>query len=278
LEQDLNACFLLSGAMRLRDIIPERMVSQSDWIAFAKALETDFRARIEKRTLEDVLFEEVFLGQYIDKSSELLRKHGRRVLFTFGGRDHVISYEALKGISPQGWGLGMVVLPGINHFLAIDEQWKKWIALVVELVASFEASAVRETITGVEVSQEWRALQREGSRTTDQGVRSRHILARASLLGWDPQQVIQAEQSKAELKERIRSTVIENLRLGEMLYAYGLITFEELTRTLQIKASPVGNAKRIGGILVDDLGILRQVEVDTVASAQNRAGQEARVL
>lgn len=265
-EASLNACFLLNGAIQFRHITSEKMFPQKQWKAFTRRLEEEYR----KRPDQNRLFEEVFLGQFVSRSQELLREHGRRVLFIFGGRDSLTSYKNMESIAPEEWGSGMLVLPGINHFLGIDEEWKKWIALVVKLILEFKENAVRRTITKEELERHYRLLGEKEFNTSEaalQGMQRQQY--RAKLIGMDSPRIADAENEKRAIKELVKSKKFEELKLGLMLYQGRMITVEELLQALEIQRASFPR-RRIGDILVDELKVVHRNHVEALASIQYR--------
>jgi hypothetical protein len=264
-EADLNACFLLNGAIKLRDIISEQLFPQSIWDEFIRKLEEDYRARVDRNRF----FEEIFLGHYVNYSRDLLEKHGHRVLFIYGGRDSLTSYKILETITPKKWGSGLLVLPGINHFLGIDEQWKKWIGLVVNLILEFNENAVRQTITKEELHRQYMKLQ-EGmddlSAADRESIESQ--LYRASLMGIHPELDVAADAHRAEIKKITSSTRFEELQLGMMLYQAGMITAEQLSKGLEEHQK---SKKKIGDVFVDVLELVPRDHVEALASVQIKA-------
>lgn len=259
-EASLNACFLLSGAIKLPDIMGRRMFPRQ-WDKFIKKLMKEFR---EQPAPTNRLFEEIFLGQYIRETPELLRKHGRRMLFIYGGKDNFTSYKNIEAITPEAWGSGLLVLPGINHFLTIDEEWKKWIELVVKLISDFEENAARLIFTKEE-------LRRGDSADEDQSeteLREREEQRyRASLLEI-PQRMAERDDDKRRLQEYVEATALEDLPLASMLFKKGLISFEELNDGLTEQSRCKG--VRIGDVLVDVLRMVPREQVEELASIQHR--------
>lgn len=263
-EAELNACFLLNGAINLRDIISEKLFPQPDWEKFIRRLEEEYR----QHERGNRFFEEIFLGQYVNHSRDLLKKHGHRVLFMYGGRDSLTSYKILETITPKKWGSGMLVLPGINHFLGVDEQWKKWIGLVVKLILAFNENAVRQTITKEELHRQY---AKENTGSIDLSTADREILEgqyyRASLIGLNPESVAESESEKERLKRITESTAFEELPLGLMLYKARMVTVEELSQAIRVHQE---SKRRIGDVFVDVLKVVPRNHVEALASVQLR--------
>jgi len=251
-QKELSACFLLSGAINLRDIIvDERMFSQRQWERFIATLEE--RVRVMKRPeetddgLAHDLFCSVFLNAYPGDTARLLAEHARRLLFFYGGRDGMTTHKLLEDIAPKKWGLSVVLLPGINHFLGIDEEWKRWMPLVVQLMARFEQNAVCRTLT--------RADARRSPDDAD-------ILTRAALLGWSSRDAADQETETMETRKRIRESELRTLRVGERLLAMRLIRMGDLRKAVAIQRLEPSRG-RLGSILVG-LGVVTRGQVEAV--------------
>ncbi len=257
--QRANACFLLNGAINLGDINPGKMIPKEQWQTFITKLQRECREQLTATT--SALFEEIFLGQNYGKTQPLLRKHSRRVFFLFGGRDHMIGNESLNRIRPEEWGLGTIVLPGINHFLDVDEEWKKWIRLVVDLIVAYEENAVRETITE-------RAILNLAQSTSSETPESKGMELRARFLGRNRDELLAADKKKQEIKKLIKETPFEELRIGEMLVKLRLTSYSELSRALSIHLAE-GKTRKLGGILEEIAGV-RPQHVRTLVQAQKK--------
>jgi len=298
-DDSLSSCILLSGAIDLRNINPERLFSEKNWDIYVEALENEYsehqvKEKRKKYKNANRLFAQVFFGHNTAKIKTVLQEHARRVLFLFGGRDRVISYERLKEISPKRWGLGFFVLPGINHFLAIDEEWKKWVNLVVNLIVDFEENAVRKVITQRESMRQWQVLQQRKVKKKAEVREAHHLVTRSLILNWDPAQLARSETEKREAKRFKRTALLKELksirnedeqlgrtqrrdhaqtlkqiRLGELLYILELIDFEDLVDALdqQVQLAGLNRKERIGDILVERLGALRRDIVENLANA-----------
>lgn len=257
--QQANACFLLNGAINLGDINPGKMIPKKQWQTFITKLQRECRKQLEGPT--SALFEEIFLGQSYGKTQPLLREHSRRVFFLFGGRDHMIVNENLNRIRPEEWGLGTMVLPGINHFLDVDEEWKKWIRLVVDFMVAYEENAARETITE-------KMILSLAQSTSPEALEIKGLELRGRFLGRNCDELLAADQEKQKIKKHIKETLFEELPIGEMLVKMRLTTYGELTRALRIHVAE-GKARKLGGILEEIAGV-RPEHVRTLVQAQKK--------
>jgi hypothetical protein len=269
-----NLCFLLNGAINLRDINPGKMFDKNAWQNFVGELTEDCRKRLTTGASTDRLFDEVFLGQFIGETPKRLREQSQRVLFLFGGRDEMIGYESLERISPELWGLGMIVIPGINHFLAIDEEWKRWIDLVVDLIVSYEKNATRSVITK-EAASQTASGSRQGPRPApDPGVDARGIRLRARLIGWDPEQLAKDADARARMKERIDRLPFKKLRIGEMLVATKLASPRQIEQAIELKTNhPQSKGRLLGEILVA-MGAVRMADIHALVAIQESPDQD----
>jgi hypothetical protein len=174
-EKSLNACFLLNPAINLPSV-SGRMMFRQQWESFIRELKRIIRDYPSR----DRLFEEILMGQYIEQTPELLQEHGHRLLFIFGGSDNFTSYKNSEVIMPEQWGSGMLILPGIKHIFAQNEEWKKWNTLTVKLISDFEENAARRVITREELIK----IGKEGvCGISEDELRERNeVLWRASLL------------------------------------------------------------------------------------------------
>ncbi|TKJ39091.1 hypothetical protein CEE37_11770 [candidate division LCP-89 bacterium B3_LCP] len=265
-EKRLNACFLLNGAVNLKNVNAERLFDQKKWDKFNNILEKYFSDK-RKDVLKDRLFEGIVLGEYTNPSKELLKEHGRRILFLFGGRDQMISHDVLQQIMPTDWGLGMMVLPGINHFLAIDEEWKKWVNLVADLVVSFEENAQKETITKTDLLKISETGAKSRSKKGTKNIHDTILFERANLLGMNPEVIHAKMIEKSKMKEAIKTSSPSDLRIGEILVATNQITADELLQAIDIQTEQGLTRKRkekIGRILANRMRVVKLKHVDKV--------------
>lgn len=288
-HRDFNTCLLLSAAVPLRETDPGKMFEEGDWADYVEKLESAFLAlgrRYRKGTEEaSKLFGAICFSQ--DKG--LLRKsfmtHSRKVLFLFGGKDNVTGAERLTEIEPRDWGLNKLVFAGINHFLAIDEEFKQWIDLVVNLMADFELHGPCETITIKKAGKHFKNLKKHKGPDKSKREASRSVLNRAWLLGYDVNEAPgkNNETKKAErinykelrdaleafapetrgvaLQGRTKAAqFLQSRKLGHILRRLGIIKSSDIIGAIRLQEeySQRGKWKRIGQILVDPLGILNK--------------------
>lgn len=289
-EQGLNACFLLNPAINIPKIKSDKIdkmhiASKETWEKYVPELMSAMRSYPEK----DKMFEEIVIGAYIQESPKLLKKHGHRLLFIFGGSDDFTEYKNSEPIVPEKWGSGMFIIPGIDHLVAHSEEWKKWRMLVVKLISNFEENAARrvitrqeleETIAGKELNE---IMKKSDSNISDKEMRERNEeLYRATLL-LTVQRMNERKAARDEFRER-RKLPIEGLRLGEMLAKKGQINFDDLWDALeeQRRCAPPNapveqrmSRMRIGDILVDLFRLATREQVEELASLQRHPKDEA---
>ena len=261
-EPTLNACILLSGAINLKDIISEKLMPQSEWDAFVGGLTDAFRDARAKQatTLADQLFEEVFLGQYGGrKCGPLLKEHGRRVLFVLGGRDKLISPSNFEALAPKDWGLGLFVLPGINHFLPIDEEWKRWSSLVIHLITRFEMNAIQRQLTEDDVV----SASGADTRAKTGLIQRDEVLERARYVAWRAAEIVASRDERQAVREQLKGKSFVDLRLGLRLVKAGLISSAELALALKEHAA---SQRRLGDIVVDQLRLVRREIVEALVA------------
>lgn len=291
----LNSCVLLSGAINLSSITPEPLFDAKIWDEYVAALEEVYRekTKYEKEEYDSAnkRFGQVLFGHGKEELRNLLQSFGRRILFMFGGRDNVISYQHLEEISPRKWGLGFLVLPGINHFLPIDEEWWKWIGLVTNMIVDYEENADRQVITRQKVCDNTEVLRNKLD-CKEKVMEATCIMERAPFIGLDPVEMDYAEEEKktagkykyggvisalekfssknGTLNKKDQKTCLSamrGIRLGQCLYVTQLIDIEDLCNAVRIKQENKRKAQneRIGDILVDRLKVVKREHVEIVA-------------
>lgn len=258
-EKELNACFLLNPAINLPAVSGRTMFRQQ-WEKFIRELKRSIR----DYPARDRLFEEILMGQYIDLTPELLQEHGHRLLFIFGGSDNFTNYKNSEVIMPEQWGSGMLILPGIKHFFARNEEWKKWNKLTVKLISDFEENAARLVITQDELTK----IEREDDwEFSEEELRERkEELYRASLLKISERMSERAAE-KQRMEQDVREKLAEDLQLGALLVADKQITFDELWDALTEQQR---THERIGDILVDVFRLTTREQVEKQALIQRR--------
>lgn len=289
-EESLNACFLLNPAINIPKIKSDKIekmhiASKETWQQYVPEIMNAMRNYPEK----DEMFEEIVLGAYIQKSPILLKKHGHRLLFIFGGSDDFTEYKNSETIMPEKWGSGMFTIPGIEHLVAEREEWKKWRMLVVKLISNFEENAARRVITEKELEEIITGKEPNGvMRGSDSNISEKEMrerdeeLYRATLL-LTVQRMNERKAARDEFREH-RRMPIEGLRLGEMLAKKGQINFDDLWDALEEqRRCALPNAPdeqrmsrmRIGDILVDVFRLATREQVEELVSIQRRPKDEA---
>jgi hypothetical protein len=288
-EKDLNACFLLNPAINIPQIKGDKIekmhiARKETWDKYVPEIMNAMRNYPEK----DKMFEEIVIGAYIQDSPKLLKKHGHRLLFIFGGSDEFTEYKNSETIMPEKWKSGMFIIPGIEHLVAEREEWKKWRMLLVKLISSFEENAARRVITQKELEEiiagkELNEIMEESDSNTSEKelIERKEELYRATLL-LTVQRMNERKVARDEFRER-RKLPIEGLRLGEMLAKKGQINFDDLWDALEEqRRCALPNAAneqrmsrmRIGDILVDVFRLVTREQVEELASIHRRGKDE----
>ncbi len=158
-----NTCYILSGGFQLSDLHAGKLFSkdinesQDIWNNFVLNLKKEW---VEKDTLRKLAgkeekhskyFDQIYLGNSLSILKEELKNHTRKILVILGGKDTIIPYESIKTIEPEGHGLSILKIPGLDHFLATGKEWSKWSDIVVNLINNFEENAAHELYTHTEI-------------------------------------------------------------------------------------------------------------------------------
>lgn len=157
--QRYTACILLGSGVQLGDIEIERVMDTERWEKFVddlhKKWDTFYSKKFNRR--EDHMlaryFGDIFLGNNPRTLSMELKEHTRKMLFILGGADPMIRLEDLRKITPKDHGFALLGLPGVSHFLAIDEAWIGWSNVIINFIAGFEENATHEFLSEKEVRQ-----------------------------------------------------------------------------------------------------------------------------
>ena len=147
---------------------------------------------------------------------------------------------------------------------SFDEEWEKWIELVVKLISDFEENAARLIFTKEELR---RGDSVDEDRSETELRKREEQRYRASLLEM-PQRMAERDDDKRRLQGYVEATALEDLPLASMLFKEGLISFEELNDGLTEQSSCKG--VRIGDVLVDVLRMVTREQVKELASIQRR--------
>lgn len=275
-EKSLNACFLLNPAINIPKIEGGMMFGKEKWDKYVSDLMHTMRNYREINKL----FEEIVMGVYTHDATSLLKDHGQRLLFIFGGSDDFTKYTNSQTIMPEEWGSGMFIIPGMKHLIdkSVDE-WKKWRRLTVKLISDFEENAARRVITEKELDR-----IESNSDISEQERRERdEALYRATLL----LTVRRMKERKAEMRDAFkkrRAKPLEELRLGEMLLEKELIGYDELWDALEeqrrcaLRDAPDKqrmSRMQLGDILVDVFRLVTREQVDELRRIQRCSKGEA---
>jgi hypothetical protein len=302
-SDSINTCILLSAAVTLRNTRPIRMFDERQWLEYVRQLEnaySNLHVFPQGTEVASRLFGAVCFGHQMYRVQELLKLHGRRFLFIYGGRDSITGADKLKDLVPENWGVSLLALPGINHFLAVDEEWKKWIGLVSNLIADFDENGTKTSITEKFALQETSVSLDEASVVAAKQESLNNVVLRSKLLGYDLELAREREVEKDQGKKIDREKLLKALRqfapetdfskaspdfvrstadflrdkkIGQVLFALDLITGRDLARAVdrQRRLAREGTPKQIGSILVDDLDVLPRVHFEAIRSALQRS-------
>jgi len=161
--KNYNTCFSLSGGIKLGDLRTElpggkQLFPQKAWDDFVKNLEKQWRKRqiditsptlsTERNIEYENTFEEIYFGHFEDIFEDKLKNHTRKILFILGEKDSIIRYDK---VASSRHGLSIFKIPGLDHLIAIENEWSKWNDVVVDLINSFEKNAAYELRTHEDV-------------------------------------------------------------------------------------------------------------------------------
>lgn len=158
--QQYTTCILLGSGVQLGDIEIERVMDPKTWKKFIddlhKRWNTFYSSKKFRSTKDRMItsyFGDIFLGNNPKTLSLKLKEHTRRVLFILGGADPMVRLEDLRKITPKDHGFALLGLPGVSHFLAIDEAWVGWSKVITDFIAGFEENATHEFLPEKEIRQ-----------------------------------------------------------------------------------------------------------------------------
>jgi len=249
-----------------------------------KAFEDATMNKSDNYDLTNSLFGALCFGRRSVMMKRLLKSFGRRIFFIFGGRDSVTGIDTLGNLEPHEWGLTKMVLPGINHFLGIDEEWKQWIGLVVNLIKDFDNSAARNIITEKVASEHLKHVNTKSKIKKKELLESQYIVQRSEYLEHDFKHESNKEIERKLFDHIKREKIKKSLRLlskgdeteknkeyldaeeyisespiGQILYKSEVIKSSDLQKALEVQEEfkKMGETIQIGQILVNNLGIIR---------------------
>lgn len=154
LKKDLfNSCILMNSGSKLDSIDVSYFIPLEKWKETVDKLHKDWEFNLDN-SLQGRLFEKIFLGNKSNLLRIELKDVSRKILFILGGADTVTKYESIRELEKDDYGLTILQLPGIHHFLSFDNQWNKWFKMVINIIAQFDDNATRESLTYYELLEE----------------------------------------------------------------------------------------------------------------------------
>ncbi len=144
-HKDFNSCVLLNAGAKLEDIDVSLFQSKQEWQDTVKNLA---KKHYENHSHSEThkLFNMIFLGNDHSLLKDELKENSKELLFIIGGADSVTKYQSIRRIEPDQYGLAILKLPGIHHFLSIDTQWDQWFPVVNETIRCFDESAMNASL------------------------------------------------------------------------------------------------------------------------------------
>lgn len=226
-----SCCFLLNGGIQLGDLGTYKLFPQGKWDQFVSDLDEKWQSEIEDRKLGSretkykTLFNQVFLGNFERGLKTVLREHARRILLVVGGKDAVIPYESIQKIEPKGYGLSIFKIPGLDHFLAIESEWDRWVDTVVTLIHNFEINASPELFPREDIVENLVKIDRKYS------VFKRNPSCRDPDLGLEKEPFLRCEDYHIET-DKICHEAHRRLFHQLWLASFGYFSFEELVEEM----------------------------------------------
>ena len=143
-KHKINSCILLNSGAQLDDIDVSDFIPIDKWQQMIIKLHKE--KFLMKNDLSEQLFDRLFLGNSLTLLKNDLKEESRKILFILGGSDSVTRRQGISKIEPENYGLSILQLPGIHHFLSIDLHWDQWFSSVINMIVSFEENASREPL------------------------------------------------------------------------------------------------------------------------------------
>jgi hypothetical protein len=151
LNKTFSSCVLLNAGAKLEDIdISSFSKRLDDWKSMVDGLHIDWRKPLDNSERASI-FERIFLGKDLYLLKKDLKEVSRKTLFILAGADDVNRYKSIMEIEPEEHGLSILKLPGIHHFPSIDTEWNKWFKIVINMIAQFDESAYKDTLSYNEI-------------------------------------------------------------------------------------------------------------------------------
>ncbi len=229
--KNYNCCFLLNGGVQLGDLGTYRLFPKPRWDQFMSDLVKKWESEIankrfgKQETAYKKLFNRVCLGSFGHDLQMVLKEHARRILLVMGGKDTVIPYQSLEKIEPEGYGLSIFKIPGLDIFLAIESEWDKWVDTVVTLIHNFEINASSELLPREHIVHSLIKLDRKYS------VFKRNISCKDPEFGLEDEPCLKSDYHRIE-PDNIRGEAHRGLFDQLLLASLGYFTFGELVEEM----------------------------------------------
>ncbi|OEU62457.1 MAG: hypothetical protein BBJ57_13220 [Desulfobacterales bacterium PC51MH44] len=70
-------------------------------------------------------------------SPEIIERVGKKLILIIGGKDKIIPPESIKRLEPEGYGLNIVQISELGHFLVGDVVFDRWYPRLIRMLSDF---------------------------------------------------------------------------------------------------------------------------------------------
>lgn len=139
----LDSCMLMNSGAALDSMTLKGIMDDNIWKETVKKLKDQrlskdnflFKLKIEDdpyfKTVRDIFFSNDLFRP------EIIEKVGRQLILVIGGKDKIIPPDGIKRLEPKGYGLNILQISALGHFLADDVTFNHWYPRVFSLLLEF---------------------------------------------------------------------------------------------------------------------------------------------
>ena len=140
LEPDVfDACILINSGASFQDMDASSLFGADYWRKLRRGVVRSARDHSDK--VKENFYSQAFLGHEKIEMQDLLTQHAHKILVVLGGSDVITNRRTMTNLEPEGTGLAIVQIPGLEHPINKPSkafpQWQRWSDFAVSTMLAF---------------------------------------------------------------------------------------------------------------------------------------------
>lgn len=139
----VKSCVLLNSGATVDKMTLKGIIDDSDWKKIVRKLKhgigVETNPLIKENLRGDRDFPHIRTVFFSDSlfTPETIEEVGKKLILIIGGKDKIIPPESIKRLEPEGYGLNIVQISKLGHFLVGDVVFDLWYPRLIRILSDF---------------------------------------------------------------------------------------------------------------------------------------------